>query len=423
MKRAIIFVLFMGTCALAMAQEHKEPSVAAWREEVEPGPLQAKIDALKLGDRLDLTGVELGPIVIRTQGITIDGGGSAVIDGQRRSSVVIIDADDVTLRGLTIRGSGDFTPQVDAGIAVTSRNNVHLENLKIEDVLFGIDISESHNIVIQGCDISSKDVDPTYQGDAIRIWSSKDVNVIDNFWHDARDSVAWYSERVTFTKNRAERTRYSIHSMYSNSLMIEDNVFENNSVGIFVMYGKGTTVLRNTVVRSAGITGMGLGLKETSSVYAQGNSFVYCATGILMDNSPWEPDTRNWVLDNRFMFNDVGVLLANDRDNEFSRNVFSGNRLDVDTEQRRKSPGNWSGNYWADYEGFDRNNDGIGDTPHTPRKYGDLLTGAHPSARYFTGSPILALITLIERLVPLTEPIELLEDPKPRRLTGKGVKP
>lgn len=417
MKRIAFAVASLLCLSLTtVAQERAGGTVSAWRAKIETGPLQQKIDALAPGDVLELRGTELGPIVIRTPGITIDGGGTAVIDGRRQSSVVVVDADDVTIRDITIEGSGDFSPRVDAGVAITSRRNIRLHNLTIRDVLFGIDVSESSDVIIEGCDISSKDVDPNYRGDAIRLWSSKDVHLQGNHWHDARDAVAWYSERVKFLRNTATRNRYSIHSMYSDSLIIEENEFDDNSVGIFIMYGTGTTVLRNTVRRSSTLTGIGLGLKETSSVYAEENSFIYCATGILVDNSPWEPQTRNWFLGNQLMFNDVGILLANDRQNEFRGNVFRANRRDVDSEQRRKSPGIWRGNYWDDYGGFDRDRDGIGDTPYIPKKYGDLLTGEHPSARYFEGSPIVALISLIERLVPMTEPIELLEDPEPRLL-------
>lgn len=389
-----------------------------WRGQVVPGSFQARINALKPGARLVLRGIEQGPIVIRTPGVTIEGQGQGIIDGQGRGSVVLIEADDVTLRGLTIQSSGQFNPHVDAGVAVSSAKGVRLEQLLIKDVLFGVDISASQDVELRRSELSSYlEMAPNNRGDAIRVWSSKDVLIEDNFWHDARDAVAWYSERVTFRRNHASRTRYSVHSMYSKSLLIEENRFEGNSVGIFIMYGQGTTVLNNRISRSAGVTGIGLGLKETSSVYAQGNAFIYCATGLLVDNSPWEPGTRNWFLENQLQFNDVGVLLANDRDNEFRRNRFESNRLDVDSEQRRKSPGLWRGNYWGDYEGFDRDADGIGDTPHIPRKYGDLLTGSHPSARYFTGSAVLVVVNLIERLVPLTEPIELLEDVEPHRIS------
>ncbi|MBK8011707.1 MAG: nitrous oxide reductase family maturation protein NosD [Deltaproteobacteria bacterium] len=407
----MISSLFLGLTAAA-----NPGSITPWRSEAATGPLQATIDRLRPGAHLRLPkGVHFGPIVVRVSNVTIDGGGDAVIDARGHGSVVVVEANGVTLRGLTIRRSGESNPDVDAGISLRSANGSIVDGCRLEDVLFGIDVSHGTHVTIRNSEISSKAFEPTMRGDAIRVWSSSDVLVQGNHWHDARDAVSWYSERVTFSRNRGERSRYSVHSMYTKSLMVSNNTFEENSVGVFVMYGLGTTVIGNTVKRSSGVTGIGLGLKETSGVYADGNTFVYCAVGVLVDNSPWEPNTRNWFRNNQIAFNGVGIMLANDRaGNEFFRNAFRGNRIDVDTEQRRQSPGQWVENTWDAYEGLDRDADGFGDVPYVPKKYGDLLTGEHPAAQFFVGAPVLTLINIIERLVPITEPIVLLDDPRPR---------
>jgi nitrous oxidase accessory protein len=203
--------------------------------------------------------------------------------------------------------------------------------------------------------------------------------------------------------------------MYTKSLMIRDNVFEYNSVGIFIMYGEGTSIVGNVIKHSLGPTGLALGLKETSNVFAQDNSFIYCAAGILVDNSPLAPDSRNWFQNNLTAYNEVGVLLAGTKEgNEFRGNIFKGNAKDVDSETRKPSQSLWDGNYWDQYDGFDRNHDGVGDTAYVVRRYGDLLTSAHPSARFFHGSPVLVFIELIERLLPLTDPVELAKDLRPK---------
>lgn len=412
----VIVAFVISSPLLRLAAAADPGSITPWRSQEPTGPLQATIDRLTPGEYLRLPkGVLFGPIVVRTSSVTIDGGGDAVIDARGHGSVVVVEANGVTLRGLTIRGSGESNPDVDAGISLRSVDASVVDGCRLEDVLFGIDVSQGTHVTIRNSEISSKDFEPTMRGDAIRVWSSSDVLVQGNHWHDARDAVSWYSERVTFSRNRGERSRYSVHSMYTKSLMVSNNTFEDNSVGVFVMYGLGTTVLGNTVQRSSGVTGIGLGLKETSGVYANGNTFVYCAVGVLVDNSPWEPNTRNWFRNNHIAFNGVGIMLANDRaGNEFFRNTFRANRIDVDTEQRRRSPGQWLENTWDTYEGLDRDADGFGDVPHVPRKFGDLLTGEHPTAQFFVGAPVLTLINIIERLVPITEPIVLLEDPRPR---------
>jgi nitrous oxidase accessory protein len=185
------------------------------------------------------------------------------------------------------------------------------------------------------------------------------------------------------------------------------------------MYGSGTAILDNVVEQSLGSTGLGLGLKETSNVYAQGNSFLYCATGILVDNSPWQPGQRNWFFKNKIAFNQNGVLLSNDREgNEFRANTLNGNVQDVDTESRSGSKSFWVDNTWDRYDGFDENQDGIGDMPLVLKKYADVMTASDPAAQFFYGSPVLSLIDLVSRLLPTTEPMVILRDLRPHLVTG-----
>ncbi len=389
---------------------------ASWQSGTELGALQERVERLLPGETLELEpGVHEGPIAIRTPHVALVGRPGTVVDGRGRGTVISIEAPGVRIEGLAIRGSGDSNTRTDAGISVQGQRDVTLRGLHVSDALFGIDVGDSEDVLIEGCEISSKALDVTMRGDAIRIWSSRRVEVRDNYWHDARDAVAWYSEGVLFERNRGVRSRYSMHSMYSESLTIRENFFEDNSVGIFVMYGQGITVLDNEIRRSTGAAGIGIGLKETSNVYAEGNAILHCATGIVVDNSPWEPGTKSWFHENILAFNGTAVLLANDRSgNQFVRNVLRSNATDVDTEGRRTSQSLWLSNHWDRYEGFDRDGDGMGDTPHEPRKYGDLLVGAHPSARFFSGAPVLTMVGIIERLVPLTEPLLLLRDEEPR---------
>jgi nitrous oxidase accessory protein len=387
-----------------------------WRRAGKVGPLQIEISKLRPGETLHLPpGRSEGPIVIRTPGVTIDGGGQSEIFGGNEGSVVVIAAPDVTVKNVHISGTGIASEQIDAGISIRSTRHARIENTTISNALFGIDVEYSHDVVVKGNRITSKDLELGLRGDAIRIHSSKDIAISDNHWSDSRDAVAWYSEGISFENNVGVRSRYSLHSMYTKRLIITGNRFEYNSVGIFLMYGGGVTLRNNVVRHSVGATGIGIGLKETSGVFAQNNTILYCASGILVDNSPWDPTTRNWFFDNTVAFGRTGVVLSNDREgNEFRGNTFSGNLIDVRAESRNKSPSLWLGNIWDNYEGFDRDGDGVGDTPYVVRNYGDGFNELHPYAGFFFGSPMELLIQAIQRLSPLTEPAVVLEDASPR---------
>lgn len=425
MKRGVLLPLLVvadlivGGDPIRAQDDMRAPpaSVTNWRQDEGPlGALQARIALLSPGETLRLpSGSYEGPIRVETPNVTIIGESGTRIAGRGRGSVIVVAADGVTLEGLHVTGSGSSYDQVDAGVAIRDAKGVTARGLIIEDCLFGIDVANARDVLLEGNRISSKGLPLGLRGDAIRLWATKDAVVRKNHWADTRDTVSWYSERVKFEDNEATRSRYSIHSMYSKSLLIKGNRFTSNSVGIFIMYGEGTTVLDNVVRDSVGPTGLGLGMKETSSLYARGNAFLYCAAGILVDNSPWEPTARDWFQENQIAFNGTGVLFSNGREgNLFEGNRFAGNGVDADTDSRRPSRSVWKGNRWDAYDGFDRNHDGVGDTPYRVMKYGDVMTGSHPLAGFFKGTPVAALVGLVERLLPLTDPIELLSDPAPR---------
>lgn len=423
LSRRLRLVLGLVGLLSAMGAEARTNDLAAWRNDGKVGALQQEIDKLKPGDTLRLAaGVLEGPIIIRTPGVTLDGGGKAIVDGRGEGTVVVVAAADVTIRGLRVTGSGQAHEQVDAGISVRSARNVRIEGVTVTDCLFGIDMEYSAGVVVTGTRISSKNLVLGLRGDAIRIHSSKDVLITGNHWSHARDVVAWYSEGITFQGNLGEDSRYSLHSMYTKRLVIAENRFYRNSVGVFLMYGNGMTVRKNVIMHSLGATGVGIGLKETSGIFVQDNTILYCASGILVDNSPWEPKTRNWFYGNTVAFSTQGVLLSNDREgNEFRGNVFQANLVDVQSESRGRSLSLWEGNVWDKYAGFDRDRNGIGDTAHILHSYGDAMADTHSFTGFFHATPVELLIETIQRLVPLTEPTVVLQDPRPGLTPAKAA--
>lgn len=420
MKRLIFTVVMMLTLSPNLLQGSDEGMSserpgASWHQEVKTGPLQKVIDGLPLNGHLVLPrGIHQGPIHIKTSGVTIEGAPGAVISAGGKDSVIVISANDVTIKGFTITGSGVSYTQADSGIGLRSVNNAKLLNNKIVDCLFGIDVYGGKNITIKGNSISSKNLDIGLRGDAIRLWTVTDSEVSGNKWSHSRDVVSWYSKRVLFKENEGSDSRYSLHSMYSEHLRIQNNIFKRNKVGIFLMYGSDFIITHNHIERALGATGMGIGLKESSNIFAQKNTINYSAVGVLVDNSPFKIGSRNWFHGNQLAFNGKGVVLSNDLPGgEFKKNVFMGNLEDVNSENRNGSRSLWDKNYWDKYQGFDQNDDYIGDTSFIVRKYGDRIKGSNPKAAFFHGTPLLTLLELIEEVTNIGDPTVVLTDHNP----------
>jgi nitrous oxidase accessory protein len=107
-------------------------------------------------------------------------------------------------------------------------------------------------------------------------------------------------------------------------------------------------------------------------------------------------------------------------------NVFEGNLTNVVQAGRggNAERNEWRGNYWDDYRGFDRNNDGIGDSPYELYAYADQIWIEMPPARFFKNSPVMELLDFLERLAPFSAPDLTLRDDQPRfikRAHDKGL--
>ena len=375
---------------------------------------QALVDAVEEGGVLvPEPGVYAGPVFV-DRPMTIDGGGRVTIDAGGKGSVVVLDTDGATLKGLRLTNSGDSHNDLDAGVQVRGNFNVVRDNV-IDNCLFGIDLQQSENNVVRRNRISSKPFELGVRGDAIRLWYSFDNQVTDNVIRNSRDTVVWYSRDNLIARNDARGGRYSLHFMYSQYNEVLDNHYEDNAVGIFLMYSDGVVVRRNHIARATGPTGIGIGFKETSDVTIEDNQVLYNATGLYLDVSPYQPDTTNRIRGNLIAYNGIGIRFLND----WTGNLIEGNRFKGNISQLMVAGGKtanrnrWHGNHWDDYQGFDRDRDGVGDTPYELYGYADRIWMDVPAAQFYKGSPLLEVLDFLERLAPFTDPDLMLRDQRP----------
>ena len=380
--------------------------------------LQEAINNAPEGSVLKLPkGVYKGSIIFNKPLSIIGKEDGVIIDGGGIGTVIQITSSYVTLKNLTITGSGNRHDLLDSAIKINNSKQSEISNCIIKDSLFGIDITMTNNSIFSNNYITSKDLELGLRGDGLRLWYSNDNIVSNNKLVKSRDMVIWYSHGNTVENNYGEQNRYSLHFMHAGKNIVKDNTYKLNSVGIFFMYTKDTIATGNTVQSSLGATGMGIGLKDVSNMTLNDNTIIYCAQGIYIDRSPYEPDTKNWLENNKILYNSEAIHFHSiSENNVIKANTILGNIEDIINDSRgsKTDLNEIAGNYWDNYEGFDENGDNIGDTAHKVYQYADQLWVYNPNVKFFYGSPVIALLNFLAKLAPFTQPIFLMSDKTPK---------
>lgn len=380
--------------------------------------LQDAIDKANAGDIIELgDGVYKGSITINKPLSIIGIGQNVIIDGDGNGSVININSSFVNITNLTIQNSGDMPTNIDSAINVKNSNNINIGSNTIRDTLFGISFEKTNGSKIYNNKISSKNLPMGERGDSIRLWYSHENDIFDNNVSNSRDLVLWYSSKNKIIGNHGKNCRYSLHFMYAGENLVENNVFENNSVGIFFMFSEGSTARGNVVKNSIGAFGVGIGMKDTSDFKIYDNTLIYNARGLYLDQSPFQPGKINYYENNKILYNTVGIQFhATQHKSVFKNNVFKGNMEIVfnDTPESKLNLNEWSENYFDEYDGLDLDKDGYGDIPYNHYVYADKLWQSNPSIRFFYGSSVITILNALAKLAPFSEPEFLLKDDKPR---------
>lgn len=380
------------------------------------GSIGAAIAAADPGDT-----IRVAPGVYREQlaidrALTLIGEDWPVIDGGREGHVIEATA-PVTVEGFAIRGSGTSVDVEHAGIMVREAT-ARVANNRIEDVLYGVYLKQAPNSTILNNTIRGKLLPPPRRGDGIRLWHSSGTEIAENEVNRMRDVVVYFSDDLLIRDNTITEGRYGLHYMYSDRNRIEGNLLIGNDVGAFIMYSSDVELIDNEFTEGHGSMGMGLGLKDADEIRVESNLFVDNAVGVHLDNSPHSVNVTNTFSDNVLANNDTAIrLLPSVTGNQFRANAFVGNERPAEVSGGVRAgqveQNDWAGNYWDRYAGFDRDGNGVGDSPYIHARFADELLARHPGLRFFARSPAVGALDAAARFFPMLRPEPVVYDPHP----------
>lgn len=363
------------------------------------------------GDRIVIhAGVYREPTLVVHQPLELVGEGWPVLDGEGEREILRIEADGVSVHGLSFRDVGVSYMEDRAAIKVQEAGQCEIIGNRIQNGFFGIYLAQAHSCRIEGNEILGEAVKETSSGNGIHLWYSKDVIIKDNLVTNHRDGI--YLEfvedsRVVGNLSRGH-LRYGLHFMFSDGCVYERNEFLENASGVAVMYTKRVQMLNNLFQDNWGGAAFGLLLKDITDSEIRRNRFVRNTVAIYAEGS-----NRLTVEENELRENGWAVkIMANAQDNQFVRNDFFNNTFDVATNSRR-AYSTFHGNFWDQYDGYDLDRDGFGDVPFHPVRLFSLWAEQNEPSLILLRSFFVDLLDLAERLLPVLTP-ESLRDDAPR---------
>ena len=228
--------------------------------------IQSKADAAQPGDTIMITGTCNEAIVVKKDNITLDGGGSAVIDGAGidRWAVDVTGRQKVTIEGLTILNG------YAAGIAITETSGAWMQDVTVRNTRHhkdydgdgnGIFVGHASSVVLTGTIVADNNA-----GGGITVWQSGNALAIGNFT----------PREVTYPRASIQTNGNGEHGIFvagSSSFTAFSNFGDNTTVhaktntysGISVQHGS-SVIVSGTEIEATNNQGNGLEVGGASSV-------------------------------------------------------------------------------------------------------------------------------------------------------------
>ena len=392
---------WLAALVVGLLLQH-QPAAAATR--IEPGrPQQAGNDAAPAGaSRILAGGREGGPVPIGKP-LTLTGEAGAEVVGNGNGSVITVATPDVTIRGLTVTGSGITLEGMDSGIFLEqSAARAVVEGNHMVDNLVGVFIHGAQDAIVRGNLIEGRrDLRMGESGNDIQVWNAPGAAVIGNDLRYGRDGIYVIASRKNlFHGNRMRDLRFAIHYMYTSDSEVSGNLSFGNHAGFNIMYSDRLKVADNLSIRDRD---KGLMFNYANMSVISGNVVKAAPEKCLFLFNA----NKNRIRDNWFEGCDIGIhFTAGSERNAIAGNAFVGNRTQVKYVGTRYL--DWSdggrGNYWSDNPAFDLNGDGIADTAYRPNDLMDEVLWTAPSAKVLVNSPAVQVIRWAQTQFPALYP-------------------
>ena len=378
---------------------------------VRPGDdLAEAVTKAQAGDVIEVARGQYRANLLIDKPLTLRGLDRPTISGGNQGDTIRVTAPDVVIEGLIVRDSGDNLKNQNAGIYLyPGAHRAIVRHCDLTYNLFGLWIEKANDVLIEHNTITGKrEYASPQRGNGVQLYNTKGAKILNNDISFVRDALyVDVSHNALFKGNKLHHSRYGTHYMNSYYNLWEDNDTFYNRGGLALMEVRHQEVRNN---RAWGNSDHGIMLRTLQDSDISGNVVAGNNRGFFIYDVEYIKLNDNLVVDNV-----VGVhLSAGSTRNEVEGNDFIANREQVRYVGARDEVwGKQRGNYWSNYLGWDRNNDGKGDVQYEANDMVDRLTWRHPSIKLLLASPAVQALRLVGQQFPVLR-VPSVVDPHPR---------
>jgi nitrous oxidase accessory protein len=202
----------------------------------------------------------------------------------------------------------------------------------------------------------------------------------------------------------------------SHDINVTANTLTRNLNGIMTQGGTNLHIARNAILHTHGATGTGILITGGKNLRIHHNTLSGHVQAFYIDTSIAEAGMQRFIEHNRIVGNHTAFHFhAAINNNVIRHNTITDNLEDIalDILPTKTYPNRIERNYWDQYQGLDRDLNGIGDTPYLILRYRDALWQYDHHLQFFYAAPVLSFLHFMDKLAPLSEPILLTQDTQP----------
>lgn len=348
--------------------------------------------------------------IVIDKAITLIGKQGATFVAASGGEILTIVSDGVTIDGLTFTGVETNYLKENAGIRIRRSKEFRIANCRFDQCFFAIYLERARNGEVEGNRIIGDAVREADSGNGVHAWYCDSLRIVGNVIAGHRDGIYFEFVDNSFIGDNYSygNLRYGLHFMFSNDDQYIGNRFEDNGVGVAVMFSRRIEMRENNFFKNWGNAAYGLLLKEIYDANIIQNTFSENSVAIFVEGS-----NRIKYDHNDFIRNGWAIKFSGGcEENSIVNNNFLHNSLDmlVSAQLYNNTVVN---NYWSAYAGYDLDKDGLGDVPYYPVSLFSYVMNQVPESVILLRSLFVDIVNFAEKVSPVFTPRDVF-DPAPK---------